>query len=88
MTVCNGLLATALLKLIDGGELKLDEPVCHSWDGFIRYGKQNITVEDALSHRAGLHRAFPKDLTLSKLTDYEKMVSILENAVRELPSFS
>lgn len=81
MAVCNGLLATSLLKLVDSGEIKLDEPVCHLWDGFIRFGKQHITVEQVLSHRAGLHRALPNNLTLTKLTNYMEMISIFEDAV-------
>lgn len=84
MTVCNGLLSTALLKLVDSDQLKLDDCVCYYWDGFIRYGKQNITIEDVLSHRAGLHRALPRDLTLTQITDYEKMIGILENTVETI----
>lgn len=100
MAVCNGLLATALLKLVyanpsdsvslrsdtsDAGHLALDDPVCHWWDGFIRFGKEKITVRDVLSHRAGLHAALPNDLTLSSFTNYDTMISILEDAAPKHP---
>lgn len=81
MTATTGILATALLRLVDAGELSLDDLVCHWWDGFIRFGKQHITIRDVLTHKAGLHRALPKDLKLSQLMDYEAMISILEDAV-------
>ncbi|PFH38294.1 ABC1 family protein [Besnoitia besnoiti] len=78
--VSKGLLTTALLKLVSDGEVQLDDLVSNWWDGFIRYGKKNITIRELLSHRAGLHRALPVDLTLSKLTNYETMVRLIEDA--------
>lgn len=62
-------------------QVSLEDKVCHWWDGFIRFGKQDITIRDVMCHRGGLYKALPKDLTLSKLTDYESMISIIENAV-------
>ncbi|KEP65509.1 UNVERIFIED_CONTAM: ABC1 family protein [Hammondia hammondi] len=78
--VSKGLLTTALLKLVSDGEVQLDDLVSNWWDGFIRYGKKNITIRQLLSHRAGLHRALPVNLTLSKLTDYAAMVGVIEDA--------
>ncbi|CDJ56854.1 ABC1 family beta-lactamase, putative [Eimeria maxima] len=75
-----GLLSTALLQLVNSGELELDDAVSSWWDGFIRYGKRAITVQQLLTHRAGLHRALPADLTLSRLADYSEMVRIVEDA--------
>lgn len=62
----------------------LDDPVCHWWDGFIRFGKDKITIRDVLSHRAGLHAILPHDLTLSALSQCETMISLLEDAVRKI----
>ncbi|KYF49305.1 ABC1 family protein [Toxoplasma gondii ARI] len=78
--VSKGILTTALLKLVSDGEVQLDDLVSNWWDGFIRYGKKNITIRQLLSHRAGLHRALPVNLTLSKLTDYAAMIGVIEDA--------
>ncbi|CDJ31169.1 LOW QUALITY PROTEIN: Beta-lactamase family protein, related [Eimeria mitis] len=80
-----GLLSTALLQLVSSGELELDDAVSSWWDGFIRYGKREITVQQLLTHRAGLHRALPADLTLSRLADYSEMVRIVEDAAPACP---
>lgn len=65
---------------MSSGELELDDAVSSWWDGFIRYGKRAVTVQQLLTHRAGLHRALPSDLTLSRLADYSEMVRIVEDA--------
>lgn len=75
-----GILSTALLQLVSSGELELDDAISSWWDGFIRYGKRAVTVQQLLTHRAGLHRALPADLTLSRLADYGEMVRIVEDA--------
>ncbi|KAL8273302.1 hypothetical protein Esti_002803 [Eimeria stiedai] len=80
-----GLLSTALLQLVNSGELELDDAVSSWWDGFIRYGKRAVTVQQLLTHRAGLHRAMPADLTLSRLADYGEMVRIVEDAPPACP---
>ncbi|KAL8431586.1 hypothetical protein Efla_000632 [Eimeria flavescens] len=80
-----GLLSTALLQLINSGELELDDAISSWWDGFIRYGKRAVTVRQLLTHRAGLHRALPADLTLSRLADYGEMVRLVEDAAPACP---
>lgn len=70
---------------MSSGELELDDAVSSWWDGFIRYGKRAITVQQLLTHRAGLHRALPADLTLSRLADYSEMVRIVEDAAPASP---
>ncbi|KAL8433652.1 hypothetical protein ACSSS7_003750 [Eimeria intestinalis] len=80
-----GLLSTALLQLVNSGELELDDAVSSWWDGFIRYGKRAVTVQQLLTHRAGLHRALPAELTLSRLADYSEMVRIVEDAPPACP---
>ncbi|KAL8452210.1 hypothetical protein Emed_001517 [Eimeria media] len=71
--------------LVNSGELELDDAVSSWWDGFIRYGKRAVTVQQLLTHRAGLHRALPADLTLSRLADYGEMVRIVEDAPPACP---
>jgi CubicO group peptidase (beta-lactamase class C family) len=47
---------TAVLvhRLVERGELDLDEPIAAHWPGFGRNGKQAITVRQVLQHRTGL----------------------------------
>jgi CubicO group peptidase (beta-lactamase class C family) len=49
-----GLVATALLVLVDRGELDLDAPVCSYWPEFAAAGKEHLTVGELVSHRARL----------------------------------
>jgi CubicO group peptidase (beta-lactamase class C family) len=49
-----GVAATALLTLVERGELDLDAPVCRLWPEFAAAGKGAITVTDLLAHAAGL----------------------------------
>jgi len=49
-----GLVASAILLLVDRGLLELDAPVARYWPEFGAAGKSRITVGDALSHQAGL----------------------------------
>lgn len=46
-----GLLA---LRLVDAGDLRLDQPVADVWPEFAAGGKAGATVAHALSHRAGV----------------------------------
>lgn len=49
-----GLLAVAVLLLVEDGTLSLDTPVAECWQEFAAEGKQDITVRWLLSHRAGV----------------------------------
>lgn len=46
--------AVAVLKLAAEGKIDLDAPIARYWPGFAQKGKAEITVRQALSHRAGL----------------------------------
>lgn len=48
------LAALCVLQLVDSERLELDGPVCRWWPEFAAAGKQEITVRQLLSHRAGL----------------------------------
>ncbi|WP_419253776.1 serine hydrolase domain-containing protein [Caulobacter sp. ErkDOM-YI] len=41
-------------RLVDEGRLAYDQPVADVWPEFAQAGKQDITVEQAMSHQAGL----------------------------------
>lgn len=71
MSVSKGITGLCLARLVDRGLLDPDQPVSHYWPQFARRGKHAVTVEQALSHRAGLP-AFEVDTApLSWLEDDE-----------------
>ena len=58
-----GIAATAMLMLVDRGELDLDAPVAAYWPAFARDGKAGIRVRQLLNHTSGL-TALDRPLTL------------------------
>ena len=50
----------AILKLIDDGEIRLDDPVSFFIPAFAQHGKETITLRHLLTHTSGLpaHRSF------------------------------
>ncbi|POM84466.1 ABC1 family protein [Cryptosporidium meleagridis] len=79
-----GILVIAILICVEKGYISLDDPICHYWDGFIRYGKRNITLRHVLDHRSGVISFFPQDMGLNELLNYEKMVQIIENSAPQV----
>lgn len=55
--------ASAIMLLVEGGELRPDDPVGRHWPAFAAMGKAEVTVEHLLLHTAGLVADNP-------LTDY------------------
>ncbi|GAA5106626.1 serine hydrolase domain-containing protein [Nocardia iowensis] len=51
-----GVASTVLHRLAERGLIDYDAPVAQYWPEFAAHGKDDITVRDVLSHRAGLHR--------------------------------
>lgn len=52
--------ALMVARLVDEGRLAYDQPVADVWPEFAQAGKDQITVEQALSHQAGLS-GFPDE---------------------------
>src|SRR5699024_857394 len=50
----------AILKLIDDGEVRLDDPVSFFLPDFTQHGKETVTLRHLLTHTSGLpaHRSF------------------------------
>lgn len=46
--------AVLVARLVDAGRLAYDQPVADVWPEFGQAGKERVTVEQALSHQAGL----------------------------------
>ena len=45
---------TAVMRLVEQGRIRLNDPVARHVPGFERYGKGNITVRHLLTHVSGL----------------------------------
>jgi CubicO group peptidase (beta-lactamase class C family) len=71
-----GLVAACLLVLVDRGELAFDVPVARYWPAFAQAGKEEITVAQVVSHRAGL-AGIAKPIERAELLDPDHMAAIL-----------
>lgn len=77
-SVTKGVTALAVHLQAERGLLELDTPVCHYWPEFAANGKENITIEQALSHRAGIPQ-MPKAVTPELMADWQWMVNQIAN---------
>ena len=75
-----GVVATALHVLVDRGLLDYDDRVAKHWPEFAQGGKQDVTVRDVLTHRAGLPQIRPLVDRAERLLDWGYMVRALERA--------
>lgn len=66
-----GLASTVIHRLVDRGLIDYDVPVAEYWPEFGANGKAEITVRDAMRHRAGLAKLGP--VTKAELLDHELM---------------
>lgn len=70
------LVATLVLRLVDAGLIRLDDPVASLWPEFAVGGKGSATIRHALSHRAGVP-AISAPLTNDDLWSWEAMTAAL-----------
>lgn len=75
-SVGKGILATLALQLIDAGRLALHQPVGDVWPEFAAGGKERVTIEHALTHRAGVP-AIRRILTDEDLLDWATMTAAI-----------
>lgn len=80
MSTTKGITATALHALIATGEVELDACVADYWPEFAAVGKGQITIGQALAHRAGLHEVAPLVERFEDFYDWDRMVRALERA--------
>ena len=71
-----GLLSILSARLVQEGRLAYDAPVSRYWPEFAAAGKAEVTVGEALSHRAGLS-ATRADLTEADIVDWARMTEVL-----------
>lgn len=74
-----GIVALAVLQLVDTGQLDLARPVAHYWPEFARQGKGGIQVRDLLSHRSGLS-ALQDRVADEDIFDWDTMIDRVERA--------
>ena len=68
--------AVAALQLVAAGRLDLDAPVAAIWPEFAAAGKQQVSLRQLLSHRAGV-TAIRQRLAADTLYDWDAMCSAL-----------
>jgi len=73
-SVTKGVTATAVHLQAERGPVDLHAPIARYWPEFAAHGKETITVEQALSHRAGIPQ-MPEGVTPELLADWEWMTS-------------
>ncbi|RSL55247.1 hypothetical protein CEP54_009495 [Fusarium duplospermum] len=72
-SVTKGITALAAHIQADRGLLNLQDPISKYWPEFAANGKEKTTVEDALSHRAGIPQ-MPDGVTPELMADWDWMV--------------
>lgn len=72
-----GLLALMAYLLVQDGRLDLDAPIARYWPEFGGHGKGELTVRQALSHRAGLP-ALDRDLTRADVLAWGPVIDAIE----------
>ncbi len=76
-SVGKGVVALAVAMLVERGLLDYDAPVARYWPEFAANGKQGITVDQVMSHQAGLD-GLPVELTDAQHQAWSPVVAVLE----------
>jgi CubicO group peptidase (beta-lactamase class C family) len=71
-----GMVATALLLLVERGGLDLEAPVARYWPEFAAHGKEMILVRDVVSHQARLP-GLTTPVDVEEATDAARMATLL-----------
>lgn len=78
-SVTKGITAALVARLVELGQLDYEARVVDYWPEYGANGKQDTTVRDALSHRAGIPR-MPDGVTPEQMCDWDFMTASLERA--------
>jgi len=71
---------TSVMKLIEEGRIRLNDPVAQFIDGFGKYGKGGITMRHLLTHTSGLR----PDLELE--VEFHGADEAIRRAIEEVPT--
>ncbi|MEU7139586.1 serine hydrolase domain-containing protein [Nocardia sp. NPDC046473] len=75
-----GVASTVVHRLAERGLIDYDAPVARYWPEFGAHGKDDITVRDVLSHRAGLHRVRGLVPGREGILDYDAVIRALADS--------
>lgn len=73
-SIGKGVMATLIAILVSQGLLDYDQPISHYWAEFAQNGKQNIRLDQVLSHTAGLFDITSLTTDADKLLDWQAML--------------
>ncbi|MEM7136951.1 MAG: serine hydrolase domain-containing protein [Myxococcota bacterium] len=79
MSTGKGVMATLLHILVDQGVVSLEDPVAKYWPEFGRNGKEEITIRQAASHRAGLYSIGRLIESSVEMFDWDHMLRVIED---------
>ncbi|CAB3411478.1 unnamed protein product [Caenorhabditis bovis] len=68
--------AVCVAMLVDRGYLSYDDKMSKYWPEFAQNGKENITIDWLMSHRAGL-AALDDPITIEDAQDFERMSEVI-----------
>jgi len=71
-----GVVATAVAMCVERGHFRYDDPVAHVWPAFAEAGKADVTIEQLLSHQAGLYTV-DGELAFEHVLNWNEMCSRL-----------
>jgi len=69
--------ATAIMKLIEQGKIRLWDRVSHDDPAFAQHGKEQVTIEELLTHSAGLPSALNEEQSVLPLARGEAIVDAM-----------
>ena len=78
-SVGKGICTTIMMILKDQGKLDFNDLVIDYWEGYGVNGKEITTIQDVLSHRAGVWET--PDIPLANRYNWETICKAMENAV-------
>ena len=76
-SVTKGIMAMAIAHLVGRGKLCYEASVCEYWPEFGSENKFDITIDQLISHQAGLFNFSPR-VTVDELYEWQKMSFNLE----------
>ncbi|RYE10853.1 MAG: class A beta-lactamase-related serine hydrolase [Hyphomicrobiales bacterium] len=71
-----GLMAACILKLIERGQIGLNDRISKYWPEFAQHGKDTVRLRHVVSHGAGLP-GIVETVSAQDIADYEKMERLL-----------
>jgi len=74
-----GMALLVFAKLHSDGLLDYNEKVCTYWPEFAKNGKENITIEQLITHKSGLV-LLDRNVLVNELHNFDELSKLLENA--------